>query len=1142
MEKSDNMYNYFPCNVAITRTMWERLHLGSALTHKSDGGRLPEIIFIRQVADSLNRLPERQGRPVQAGLINLYGLQARIFRYLIDHYAAEQQPGALAVAARSAGYPFTAPATLLTLTRFAGLFPGREILTDLITPAAFVTGDDLLESRKNCLIRELLLLMVARENRAVAPFRELFNHDELSPDVSFGRVVAAIDRELAASSPLPAVGMSLSHLLRAPLRAAPDSLAGQLAYVRDHWQGILPPEFIDEILTSLDIVAEEQRAWPEGPGRPQVMKFPPREQHGVPDYPEYERFSLDAGWMANVVMIAKMTYVWLDQLSRKYSREIHRLDQVPDEELDLLARWGFTSLWLIGLWERSPASQRIKQISGNPDAAASAYSLFDYVIAADLGGEQALAGLKERCTRRGIRLASDMVPNHTGIYSKWTVEHPDWFVQLDYPPYPDYSFTGPDLSFSSAVTLQIEDGYWDRSNAAVVFRHYDHGNGRTRYLYHGNDGTSTPWNDTAQLNYLLPAVREEVIQTILHVARQFPIIRFDAAMTLAKKHFQRLWYPQPGHGNGVPSRAEHGMSREAFDQAFPEEFWREVVDRVAVEVPDTLLLAEAFWLMEGYFVRTLGMHRVYNSAFMNMLKMEENAKYRETLKNILEYDHRILQRFVNFMNNPDERTAVEQFGKEGKYFGACMLLVTMPGLPMVGHGQIEGLHEKYGMEYKRAYWDEPVDEHLVRTHEERIFPLMRRRRLFSGSADFVLYDFYADGQVNEDVFAYSNRAGEERGIIVYHNRYATTSGWVNTSAAMAIHNEQGETILVRKNLGEALGFNSGSSYYYRFRDFISDREYLRAGRELGTQGLHVELSGYEYRAFLDFREICDDEYGSWGKLCHALQGRPVASLDEEMKQVRHGAVIEKFRIAMSDLVRLLTTVGTEKAGVKLRLANLASLYDEMNRHTLCSGDSIALAAETARAIAGTFVLRRLAGEVEATGMETELLAAYLVLHGTGKLAAVAQAPPVAAAWFEQLGLDRAFADLARGDVPGEDVVGLTFLLKLLLHWQGFFADPARDAVLAHFTLLFADCTAREFLGVHTYQEIEWFAKERFELFLERLLAVEEVRLAAAAADAATLRPLLALPRKELHDLKALADEAGYRVDRFLALLQLKDEL
>ena len=70
--------------------------------------------------------------------------------------------------------------------------------------------------------------------------------------------------------------------------------------------------------------------------------------------------------------------------------EITRLDQIPDAELDILAGWGVTGLWLIGLWERSPASQHIKQICGNPEAISSAYSLFDYTIAADLGGEEAL--------------------------------------------------------------------------------------------------------------------------------------------------------------------------------------------------------------------------------------------------------------------------------------------------------------------------------------------------------------------------------------------------------------------------------------------------------------------------------------------------------------------------------------------------------------------------------------------------------------------------------------------------------------------------------------------------------------------------------------------------------------------------------
>ena len=167
-----------------------------------------------------------------------------------------------------------------------------------------------------------------------------------------------------------------------------------------------------------------------------------------------------------------------------------------------------------------------------------------------------------------------------------------------------------------------------------------------------------PWNDTAQLNYLMPEVREAVIQTILHVARKCPIIRFDAAMTLTKKHYQRLWFPEPGTGGAIPSRADYGMTREQFDRFMPEEFWRQVVDRVAEEAPDTLLLAEAFWLLEGYFVRTLGMHRVYNSAFMNMLKDEENAKYRSVIKNTLEFNPEVLKRFVNFMSNPDEETAV----------------------------------------------------------------------------------------------------------------------------------------------------------------------------------------------------------------------------------------------------------------------------------------------------------------------------------------------------------------------------------------------------------------------------------------------------------------------------------------------------
>ena len=161
----------------------------------------------------------------------------------------------------------------------------------------------------------------------------------------------------------------------------------------------------------------------------------------------------------------------------------------------------------------------------------------------------------------------------------------------------------------------------------------------------------------------------------------------------------------------------------------PTEFWREVVDRVAAEVPGTLLLAEAFWLLEGYFVRTLGMHRVYNSAFMHMLRDEDGAGYRKVIKETIEFDPEILKRYVNFMSNPDEKTAVEQFGKGDKYFGVATVLATLPGLPMLGHGQVEGFGEKYGMEFRRATLDEQPDQWLVARHEREIFPLLHRRGL-----------------------------------------------------------------------------------------------------------------------------------------------------------------------------------------------------------------------------------------------------------------------------------------------------------------------------------------------------------------------------------------------------------------------------
>lgn len=1148
MSRLSRQNSYFPFSIQVNRAAWQSMGLAEVASNIRTKG-LPTVMFYRDLAMRISARPGRSGLPVQAGMLNLYAILTRIYRYLCEKYLAEQQPGLLPALLGRAGFSTGSAEFALLSTRFCELFPPADILFEEVADAReWLAGDDPQHGRRLLAAAEMLLLRVSADNRALDGFREILDDTELVSTSRYLQAVAAMERELAASPPVEPFGLTLSELLRLPLKAAPDSLYDQLEYIRREWRVILPEELLVEIQAAFAVVEQESRVYaPRGePGAIDVLEFG---KVGVNDYyPEPERFSADTDWMPNVVLLAKMVYVWLGQLSKEYGKEIRTLDRIPDAELDRLARWGFTGLWLIGLWERSPASQRIKQLSGNPDAISSAYSLFDYTIAADLGGEAALWDLKERALKRGIRLASDMVPNHTGIYSKWTIEHPDWFVQLDYPPYPGYRFTGPDLSSSSEISLHIEDGYWERRDAAVVFKHYDHRNGRTRFIYHGNDGTSTPWNDTAQLNYLNPEVREAAIGTILHVARMFPIIRFDAAMTLSKRHYQRLWFPQPGHG-GVPSRAEHGMSRDQFDQAMPEEFWRQVVDRVAAEASDTLLLAEAFWLMEGFFVRTLGMHRVYNSAFMNMLKMEENAKYRQTVKNVLEFNPQVLQRFVNFMNNPDEKTAVEQFGKESKYFGACVLLVTMPGLPMFGHGQVEGFHEKYGMEYKRAYWDEPVDEHMVREHERRIFPLMRRRWLFSDAHSFVFYDFWVNGSVNEDVFAYSNRVGEHRAIIVYHNRFASTAGWVRSSTSYAVRSANSEEMSLKQTtLGDSLGFKGDGRHYYIFRDYASGLEYIRNGRELCNEGLFVEMEAYEYHVFLDFREVWDDEYGTWGRLCHELNGRPVESMDDEVKQIRFAPLIESLG-KIIDRHSGLFTGAFEALDSKSLTKNRDNFLVDLGTFLAGLADLAGLAGDPQKVVS---TIRKelvfLEGEYAKgaacpapAGYTAQLLAfAWLCLHRIGELEEGEEPAAATTELVDRYGLIRPLQDELYAEGGGTDdplamldVASINLLFAAMLHWQELLALPA-DEQEEWLDDLLSDRNVAAFVCRHTSGGHEWFVRERWELLVQWLALAAQVNEVGAAKSGKLSALRGKAIGKSVAALVRRGEAAGYRVDLLIA--------
>jgi glycosidase len=908
----------------VSREARDRYEFSQKLFSFSGNVVFANISASREFAFRMNEQRGAEKDPtqtIQPGALYAMGLIDEMSHALVEYYRTRLDPKVMAGALEWFDGRLGKEELDKTILAFVEQFPTTDVYRKEKTPADWLVGSTDGIAHRAMAFEEMMLLWLANANPAFKPFSELFTDQSLAAVTRYQQITAGLREFFSTRPPLGSKKQNLIDMLRAPALASPDSLSGQLAYIVEHWAELIG-DVLSKLLLAIDVLKEEDIAiWmrfnPPGANADRRGNFPWNidKKGEVPSYvesaQETERFSPDQEWMPTTVLIAKSTYVWLEQLSRHYGRHIHRLDQIPDEELRRMAGHGINSLWLIGVWERSSASQTIKQLCGNHDAVASAYSLYGYDIAHDLGGEPAYRHLRDRAFAHGVRLASDMVPNHMGIDSSWVIEHPEWFMSRPDSPYPAYRFEGPDLSRDGRVEIKIDDHYYEQSDAAVVFRRRDKWTGDTRYVYHGNDGTSFPWNDTAQLDYLNPATREQVIQTILHVARLFPIIRFDAAMTLAKRHFQRLWFPIPGTGGAIPSRAEYSMSKADFDRAMPEEFWREVVDRVAREVPGTLLLAEAFWLMEGYFVRTLGMHRVYNSAFMNMMRDEDNAKYRTVIKNTIEFDPDILKRYVNFMSNPDERTAIDQFGNGDKCFGVATMMSTLPGLPMFGHGQIEGFTEKYGMEFRRARYQEDPDRGLVERHDREIAPLLHQRWLFAESENFLLYDFYRpDGSVDENVFAYSNRRGEHRALIIYHNCFATTYGTVNHSAAYA---DKGAGHLRQQSLGGAFGLPNDGNLFLAFRDNSTGLEHLERASKIVSQGYSLELQAYKCHVFLNWRELRPSEDYRWDLLCDSLNGRGVPNLDEALLALElaplHQALVSLLE---TDVVEGFALVATSK--------------------------------------------------------------------------------------------------------------------------------------------------------------------------------------------------------------------------------------
>jgi hypothetical protein len=483
---------------------------------------------------------------------------------------------------------------------------------------------------------------------------------------------------------------------------------------------------------------------------------------------------------------------------------------------------------------------------------------------------------------------------------------------------------------------------------------------------------------------------------------------------------------------------------------------------------------------------------------MNMLRDEDNAMYRLVLKNTLQFDPEILKRFVNFMNNPDEETAIKQFGDSGKYFGVCLMMITMPGLPMFGHGQIEGFHEKYGMEYRRPYWDEKINLNLLRQHEKLIFPIMKKRYLFANADNFLLYDFWSGNMVNEDVFAYSNRVNTERALIIYHNKYAETKGFIKSSVAFAVK-QNDDNIQTQKTLIE--GLKLPKEGYCIFKDYITGLEYIRRNQDLHEQGMYLELQAFQCFLFMDFQIVNDNEFFHYAQLYDLLGGRGVHNISETLHEIIYQPLLESFKkiVNINSFENLLKAQRAEEI-VESTTKKLNSFLTEVKKYSSSNKDVTKIEKEihsklnTALQLhqgfthldISTTLKNALTNILPKSEFEWGILISWIFIHQLGRVISEKNYELKSRSLFDEWRLSKYIANTLKELSISEDEKKLEVgsIIKLMVSLQNWSnsMDYSEKNFYVIFQSFFRDPEIQVFIKVNRYHNLLWYNAEQFATF------------------------------------------------------------
>ena len=367
--------------------------------------------------------------------------------------------------------------------------------------------------------------------------------------------------------------------------------------------------------------------------------------------------------------------IFLKRISERHGRQL-TLATIPDEEWQVLDRRGFDLVWLMGVWQRSPAARREALLDvklrreydkalpawTEGDVAGSPYAVHSYVIDPALGSDRDLIELRARLNHLGLGLVLDFVPNHLALDHPWVFSHPDRFVQggeADAAAHHDWFFS-PD--------------------------------GR-RHVAHGRDPNFAPWSDTAQVNFFSAELRQALVDELLQIASVADGVRCDMAMLALNGVFEQVW------GEVLKDHAR-----------LATEFWLEAIKAVRKQHPDFIFLAEAYWGLERE-LQQMGFDFTYDKPFYERLRFSTPAEIHEYLgdKNIKH------ERGVRFIENHDEPRSCAVLGRE-RCMAAAVVLSTVPGLRLFQDGQLEGFRVHLPVQLLREP-QETADSEITRFYD-----------------------------------------------------------------------------------------------------------------------------------------------------------------------------------------------------------------------------------------------------------------------------------------------------------------------------------------------------------------------------------------------------------------------------------------